>query len=311
MTQRAPVVLFAAQAPTLLNLLANTDAWDLRCEPMGDAAGLAESALLDPRIKGLDHETPDLIVVCSPDHLRAAEQLQADIGQHIPVVWAAHNGYEPHLTHKWQGPVLTFSTNNIHAHVPDSREQVYVIRPHLPIVDLHPRQAMCAAPHPFFWTMQNRPSTRNIITQTRTSLVARAVDELSGQGVHLRVYGQDQTHGFLSPEARREHLIWCPAYVSGLPSCAGFGLAEHEALAAGSPLIAYAWGDTFVTLAGYPGLVHSFDQLKERLALRALDDIRERSAWKSAGFDLLQTHYTRRIMEQGIERLLDGLLGKQ
>lgn len=307
---RRPIVLFALQAPTLLNLLVDTYAWDLRCQPMGDAGALAETALLDPRIRGLEGDVPDLMVVCSPDHLRAAEQLQADLGKHIPIVWAAHNGYETHLTHKWAGPLLTFSANNLHAHVPDSRENVFVIRPHVPLREIHPRahQNVEAGAHRFFWTMQNRPETRSIVTQTRVALLARAVDELRDAGVRLTVYGQGHPGGFLPPDKRAEHLCWCPAYVSALPSCAGFGLAEHEALAAGSPLISYAWGDTFVTLADYPGLVHNLEGLKRQLLHLSVDDGCERKRYKEAGFYALSTHYTRRFMEDGIIRLLDGLL---
>lgn len=304
-----PIVLFALQAPTLLPLLAASTLWDLRVLPMGDHEGLAEAAGVDG-LRALGSDTPDVIVVCSPAHRKAAEQLCVTLGKDIPIVWAAHNGYQTELLDGWQGPLLTFSANNLHAHSPESREQTFVIRPHVP------RGEELAIGTLFYggaFTMQNRPSTRQFQTRMRGALFDEAV---AASGLRVDRYGQDQPLGPLSPSGKRKKFATALGYASCLPTNAGFGLAEHEALAHGCPVFGLLWGDAHVTLADYPGLVSSQAQLTDLFrevatyaglenAARA-PELRKNIA--QAGYDLLATHYTLDIMDAGIAAFLSGLL---
>jgi hypothetical protein len=305
-----PIVLFAAQAPTLLNRLVTSPAWDLRAEPMGDHDGIAEMRELG--VPSLAGDTPDVIVVCSPRQLKAARGIAIAAAEPIPIVWAAHNGYEPSLTDGWEGPVLTFSANNLATHTPRSRQHTYVIRPSFqPKPDSRTTPAYRTLRSLF--TMESRPETRVFAKSMRAALRGQIVDTSS---VPVVTYGQHQPAGYLEAPAR-ERLFrgGSLGYLSCLPTNAGFALAEHEALEAGCPLLALAWGDAHVTLAGYPGLCHSEAQMVRRLEELA-SVVREgdaaidarRAQYAEAGWDALLTHTTPRIQNDGINAFLDGLL---
>ena len=154
--------------------------------------------------------------------------------------------------------------------------------------------------------MQNRPTTRrHLAVQMRTATLERAAAEA---GAAIERFGQGQPSGFLTPERRDTWYGGSLGYVSSLPTNAGFGLAEHEALASGCPLLAMAWGDTPVTLAGYPGLCFDGERLAARLreASARLAEPHDKDSIV-AGFDLLLTHYTRSIMDDGIHAMIAAL----
>lgn len=311
MTTR-PIVLFALQAPTLLQLLAADDGWDLRTEPMGDHEALAERAhLAGAPIPGIGADVPAVIVVCSPAQLIRAKEMIFAWGRDIPIVWAAHNGYEPELLDGWEGPLLTFSLNNLATFSLQPREHAYVIRPHMPIVREFKTISGRGKDHPCF-TMQNRPQTRPAhAVQMRNALLASAVEEA---GVPHEVYGQDQPRGALGWLTRQTAFRDAPAYVSALPTNAGFGLAEHEALAHGCPLITMTYGDLPLTLAAYSGLCQTRAEMVEKLQNRWGAHQKDRGyggarkSWAEEGFDALATHYTPKIMHDGVGQLLNGLL---
>lgn len=305
---KKPIVLFALQSPPLLQLLRVSGAWDLRMEPMGDHEGLAENAVLGDRpIPGIGGDIPDVVVVCSPAHLARAKELVFGWGKKIPIVWAAHNGHEPDLIDGWEGPLLTFSASNMATFSLFPREHTYVIRPHVPVE--RELKLIGSGPLPAF-TMRSRPHTRqNIAAKMRVALLDAAAEEA---GVPIDTYGQGQPKGFLTAAQKNIQFQYAAAYVSVLPNNAGFGLAEHEALAHGCPLIAMAWSDAHITLAGYGGLCASKAELVEvlrtRCAAHAKDGVGARKAWAESGYDVLRTHYTLPFMDACIGRFLDGLL---
>lgn len=303
-----PIVLFALQSPPLLQLLRACEAWDLRMEPLGDHEGLAESAILrDSPLPGLGTDVPDIVVVCSPAQLRRAKELVFGWGKKIPIVWAAHNGYETELTDGYEGPLLTFSSANMATFALFPREHTYVIRPHVPIVREH--KTIGSPPLPAF-TMQNRPHTRqNVAAKMRSALLASAIEEA---GVTVDAYGQGQPKGFLDAAGKNIRWQYAAAYVSALPTTAGFGLAEHEALAHGCPLVTMAWSDAHITLADYPGMCTSQKELVELLRLVNHENEGHRrdtrTIFGELGRAALDTHYTPTIMRHGVERFVNGLL---
>jgi len=308
-------VLWALQSPTLLNLLRATDAWDLRVEALGDHEGLAEAD--QGRCPGLAGEEPDVIFVCSPRQLESAQAIARAHGHRPRIVWVAHNGTEGGLVPRsWGGALLVMSAANVHTHAPSGRDQVFVIRPHIaPRFDGRVARVLGQRPKvEALWGMRNRPTSRDVQQRMRTEQLARCVEEADVAGIY-QLYGQDTPGGYLTEEERDALFFDGIAYVSSVPTNAGFGLAEHEALALGSRLIAFAWGDARLTLAGYPGIVHSSEQmvhvLRETVAEERADHTRVREkleAWSVCGWDLLATHYSRRTMDLGIEALLAGVL---
>ncbi len=307
---KTPIALWALQAPGLLKQLAKSHVWNLRVLPMGDHENLAEAANGDlANVQRLAMgERPDIIFVCTPAHLRAAEEMMAKTGVLVPIVWVAHNGFEMHLVPAdWQGPVLTMSTNNLHAHLFDNPKRTgYVVRPTYP-----PRYADTLPPAPSarFWMMQNRPASRALQTRLLGQEVRTCFEKEIG--VPLEVYGQDQPNGFLSLPEKHALIDEGGVYVSFLPQCAGFGLAEHEVLARGGMLLCRAWGDTFLTLADYPGLVSSVDELgKKAKRIASAPAAMRKSYWENCrarGRDILDLHYSEWFMNQSIARMLTGL----
>lgn len=309
-----PVVLWALQSPTLLTLLAATDAWDLRVEALGDHEGLAEAD--QNRCPGLGGDEPAVIFVCSQVQLDQAQAIARAFGHRPRLVWVAHNGTEGGLVPKsWHGPILTLSAANVHTHAPSGRDQVFVIRPHVP-----PRRNasdFTSGPNErvlTLWGMRNRPTSRDVQQRMRTEQLAQCLDE-AGVREHYTLYGQDTPGGYLTSDARDRLFETGIAYVSAVPTNGGFGLAEHEALALGSRLVAFAWGDARLTLAGYPGLVHSSEQMIHVLRETVNEEMRHGSdrwprlsKWSACGWDLLRTHYSQSTMDLGIEALLEGVL---
>ena len=312
--KKTPIVLFALQSPPLLQLLKTSPFWDLRTELMGDHEGLAESAILatDP-IPGLQGDIPDVVVVCSPAQLLRAKEMVLGWGKKTPIVWATHNGHEPELLDGWEGPMLAFSCNNLSTFALVPREHAYVIRPHVPIVrEFKGIGGRRLSPAPFL-NLRSRPDTRTgFAARSRRALLA---DALTEAGVETSCYGQGQPLGYLGWLDREGWFLDAAAYVSALPNNAGFGLAEHEALAHGCPLVVLGWGDTPVTLAGYRGLCASKREFVATLRERWEEHRGEaesarasRKLWAEEGYDALRTHYTLAIMDAGVRRFLGGLL---
>lgn len=80
-------IVFANQAPTLMNMLSGASAWDLSWVPTGDHGGVSEMSLLSARrYAGGEVEAA---LVCAPSHI---EFMSARFPR-AKLIWVAHNGY--------------------------------------------------------------------------------------------------------------------------------------------------------------------------------------------------------------------------
>lgn len=255
-----PRVVAAIQAPTLLNILSKSPAWKLEAADLGDAKGLDEASLLRvPRWDGRA-EGVCMVLVCTPLHLENARSLFPK-AKHV---WCAHNGRKDILALPGSRLMhyLTFSHRNramVMAHVPEA--SVSVISP------AYTPRRVWSWTNALSWTLRNRPKTRRPDVDTA---IARILED-AGIDNH-RVFGQDQPLGFATPEIRTTLLCRSSAYLSPLPPWAGFGLAEHEAMAAGCPLVGLRdWGDFMAEPYELLGLCKTTVEAANALALCRAD----------------------------------------
>lgn len=219
-------VVWAIQSPTLLNILAQGP-WDMQVADFGDAQGLAEvSQLTAPRWDGRP-DGVEAVFVCSPLHVENARK-------HLPkarILLVAHQGYHQKLPACPEARGVVCFSKQIASHIRPASRNVWVLRPSYPVESRWKYFAgKC-------WTMMSRPGTREPISYAGMD-TARQLSKTP-----IRVYGQEQTDGALDRQQRESMMISCSAYVSVLPPRAGFGLAEHEAMSLGCPVVGAEWGD--------------------------------------------------------------------
>lgn len=282
------LVVAALQAPTLLNIWARSPKWRLEVAELGDHAELEETNLL--RVPKYTSGTPEIVLVCAPSHVDSARQ-------HWPrakIVWVIHNArreiYPDWCRTICSGSVaLARSIAATHSQGLDHEISVIV-----PAYTPNPRFSWRADT---LWTMISRPKTRH---EDHTRLLSVIQERLN-----LTVYGQDQPAGFLDDVAREYLIKNSSAYVSPLPAWSGFGLAEHEMLAAGVPLVGPLWGDLsdempreYASLGGGP---EAWTLWATELAER------EDRRLSALGPAFVAEHRTEEKMNRGIEGLLDTL----
>lgn len=222
-----PRVVWAIQAPTLLNILAKSESWDMQVANFGDASMQEVEQLQAPKWDG-SAKNVKAVFVCSPAHV---EQARKHLPK-VPIVRVAHQGYYEKVPECDESQMIVAFSDRVR----------YLLRANtlLPVHVLHP----CFEPTATWkfepnkcWTMMSRPSTREPIVQA-------GLDTVRGLAKRpILVYGQDQSQGFLTAELKTRLLSRSSAYVSILPSRSGFGLSQHEAMASGCPVIGSWWGD--------------------------------------------------------------------
>lgn len=284
-----PRVVFALQSPTLLNKLVASKHWKLEVADLGDSS-LAERALLKaPMYVSGDVE---LVIVATPDHLRAAKKRWPS-AKHV---WAVHNGRPNMLPPDADGlSVLVFSQK--------VKELQLWARPHLQIDCVRPfynANKIWAWRENYVWSMLSRPNTRHSVQL----LFNREVLQWSGVNAHF--FGEGQQEGFLADSLPL--MRSCSAYLSSLPFWSGFGLAQHECFEAGVPLVCSRWGDSPTEISTeYFALVDDLFKQAQALKLLASPDGRPFAEKLSdLGLEYIRRHRTLLSMEQEIERFLDG-----
>lgn len=282
--------MWVAQAPLLLNRLCRSRSWNMQVACLQDADGLAEMAQMHaPKWDG----SPKGVVAafaCAPDHVRWVQQ-------HLPeakLVIVAHQGYAqklppaPHTT-----AVVAFSSRCAFFVSSQIVQQVSVLTP-----AYEPMPAWSWAPGKL-WTMMSRPKTREHISFAALDDARRIAT------TRIDIYGQDQPAGFLSSEVKTKLLSSCSAYFEALPPRAGFGLAEHEAMSAGCPVVGAAWGDIYTRLscqkafADY-GNIYGLAALADRAA-KDKQWAEERSAEQ---LQYIRDCFSQERMDESVERAM-------
>lgn len=286
-----PTVVFALQSPTLLNALSRSRRWQLEVADLGDHPGQEAELLEAPRYRGgpVDH-----VFACSPEHWRRAREEFP----RAKLWWLIHNG-QPHLIPRDIEPERAVALSRRVAAMQGR------VRPELPIhlvvPSYEPRRVWqwgrgC-------WTMISRPATRHpehLRCVQRVRQIAQVEHVLCGEG---------QPGGFLYPDGRERKQRSCAAYLSALPKWSGFGLAEHECLAAGVPIVGSRWGDMPEEMPDdYAGLDDAPEV--QALVLRDLcDPVRGPELGEElsqVGLDFIAAHRKLERMEVGIQGVLES-----
>lgn len=261
----APVIVAALQSPHLLNIWAKSDGWNLHYDLLGDHGGLHEAAYLNvPSVadSALHPDQVEAVLVTSPLQLENARNKYIK----SQIFWVLHTGYFLELLPsecaiRIDGIIaLTVSVLNLHL----KHNQYLMRKPSFVIPPFYDARANWQWCPKMLWTIRSRPSTRMAISRTRFSNVINGIKAKTAQDNEFRLFffGQDAPDGYL-PELGKQMLYSsCSAYISALPESAGFGLAEHEAMANGVPIVGSRWGDISREIhAGYPSLVSDEDDM--------------------------------------------------
>lgn len=280
---KPPLVVWALQAPTLLNQLAKSTKWRLQVANFGSASHLDENRLLAdvPAYDGT--EEPVAVFLSTAEHL---DQALCRFRATTRLVWVLHNGLN--------GAIPVDEAVAFSDHVAELRsedlDKIHVIVP------AYERAPCFYWEERHLWAMLNRPTTRNGEHEENIG----AIQQLSG--VPVSVYGQGQPNGFL--ESKLGIYGACSGYVSALPSWAGFGLSEHECLAAGVPVISsIEWGDMAEELSDYAGFGATIEE-QANAALRLATDRQFAQNLSVQGLTFIEEFRTLRRMDEGIERFL-------
>jgi len=289
----ATPVVAAVQSPTLLNILAASSSWSLAAYPLGDHGGIAETAAMRLPIWSEGDRLPEVVLVCSPAHLFNARAKWP----RARIAWVVHNGRE-----RWLLPAehessvagaICFSERLRWLCQAGRRPTFHFISP------AYEAQGDWTWSENRLWTLRSRPSTR---TDDRENLIAAITQESAHS-----FYGQDQPTGFADAETARALRGRCSAYVSALDRSAGFGLAEHEALAAGVPIIGGWWGDMEEEMPdGYWGLQHNPRKMHEA-ARRVASDESAAKELSALGLGYIAKHRSRARMNETIAAFLRKL----
>jgi len=238
------MVVTANQAPTLMNMLAGSRSWDMRWVPTADHEGVSEMSLM--KVPRYERGSPGIALVCAPAQI---DLMRARFPA-AKVVWVAHNGY-------WRPDQSVFARVDaclaISKRVAQIHEAVTGVKTYF-VSPAYTAQARWAWKRDIFVTVRSRPSQR---MDDVSSVAAFAL-----RGFVHRYFGQDQAGGFVDGEQKARVLAECSAYASFLHRSAGFGLAEHEAMALGAPIIGCFWGDMETEARSYPALCHSIYDLR-------------------------------------------------
>lgn len=224
-----PKVVWAEQSPTLLNILARSDKWDLQVADLGDT-GFAECQLLQaPWWDGLTLDV-ELVFAASPDHIaRARETFPL-----AKIVQVAHQGYYHRLPDPDDAErVLCFNAAN--AQQLSERLRLSSIRTIIPHFEA---DCVWGWKENLTWTALSRPHTRHPMA----SAGVLEVLHYAGKAVKHTWHGEGQDGGFLDRanlQAKHRH---CSCYLSVLPPKSGMGMTEHECMAAGVPIVGATWG---------------------------------------------------------------------
>lgn len=289
-----PRVVWAAQAETLLENLAASKAWRMEVAKLGDHEGRMESDVArlppwDGRQKGVEH-----VFVCTPLQWLRARRLFP----RAALWWVIHNARGNLIDEEkvdLTGRVVCFSHQVMQ--LESARHPEYEYSVLQPSYRPTPRWRYSSN---LAWTMRNRPQTRAIDAQ----LIWDAIVQNSQRDSACLLFGQDQPRGFLNANEQAALRHSCSCYLSSLPHWAGFGLAEHEAMAVGCPVVGTWWGDL---RAEAPALgLRDTAQEAGALLRQVLEDEPSAVQLSLAGLDYIGDWRSNKRRDASIRRLLES-----
>lgn len=260
-------VVAALQSPTLLSNWARSGKWELQVAELGDPGGISEPALLTaPKWDGVADDVI-AVLVTTPDQLMNAARTFPKAKR----IWIPHNGQGqliPRDLLKQIDGIVTLSRRVLdlqRTQVPQFLgKPAWVIPPsYLPTLEFGWSNNMA-------WSMKSRPKTRN---KYELALFSACQERASRLGIEIKLFGEDTQGRFLDDKARMALYKSCSCYVSPLPPWAGFGLSQHECMAAGVPVAGFYWGDVREVFGPkYPSLVYDLDSLAEIVKRLCIDE---------------------------------------
>ncbi len=300
MVKKSPIVVAALQSPFLLNRWARTREWNLFYEQLGDHDGLAESKYLELSKfsnSGINDASVDAVLVTSPLQLETARRRFPGAW----VFWVVHTGFFlevfPSEYISQVDGIITLSQR-----VQDIQ---YV---HKPV--LHTMHNFVITPwyeaNPVWkwkrntlWTIRSRPQSRmepeRIPFEYTIKRIHRA--QIKSPSLSFKFYGQNAPDGYITARGKARLFKNSSAYIGALPIDAGFGLAEHEALAAGVPIVCMRWGDFPREMsADYAALVQDMKDLPKE-ALRLAVDKEYAENISQLGIKYIETYRTQASMD--------------
>jgi hypothetical protein len=288
-----PTILFALQAPTLLNNFAQIpEVWDVRYVKTGPVDFAEESMLEVPEWDGT---VPDLFVGCDASHEAWAFRHLIGVPSYTMIHTSDPNDMGGRQIGKHLIGMQRHGLNLAAWHLkPRSMHYLSIAYDAKPSWTWAPDEP---------WSMMSRPQHRRPGTQARMAFLKEKVP-------HLKLYGQDQPDGFLAGAERAEVLANSSCYVSMVGPEAGVGLMEHEAMAAGVPVVARAWGDLLDNMPDYPGIARDDNELFD-LALRCSMDRSFAEHVAEAGLRYTRLFRTRESLVQSATSLLEHAAGRR
>lgn len=288
-----PTVVAAVQSPTLLNILARSSSWKLFACPLGDHENLTEFSALEVPTWQPEHGNPQAVLVCSPAHLFSA-RARWPLAK---IFWLVHNGRE-----RWLLPAehedsvsgaIVFSERLRWLCQAGRRTKFHFVSPaYAPAADWSWAEDR-------FWTLRNRPLSRS---DDRENLIAALTEDRK----HT-FYGQEQRAGFAGPSAIQSIRSSCSAYISALDRSAGFGLAEHECLASGVPIIGGWWGDLDEELSrDYWALRHDPREMRRSVDRAALQK-EDCELLSRLGIEYIKKYRTPQRMDETVSEIMARL----
>jgi len=283
-------ILAANQSPTLLNNLAQvSDLWTIQVKHTEAHDTLSETSL--GLCEEWDGDQPDQFWACAGHHVHWARTVLPG----VEIVYFLHNGRrddgEAAKEHFRGLRVVCMSQSNaLTAATVGGARSVHFLSP---AYEDNPVWAWLPG---IAWSTMSRPSTRD---PRSLDIMRKVTESCSAVRSYHVVYGQDQPAGFLCGAKKRAFLQGSSCYASFVRDDSGFGLAEHEAMAAGVPVIAQAWGDLPAEYPGHPGLCGSPEEVADKVA-RCCADKDFADSVSEAGLE-----YIRR--SRGINRLRDSV----
>lgn len=282
-----PKVLFPLQSPTLLNNLAQSNLWEVVYTEL-EPVDFQEKELI--KVPRWDGEPVDLVVGCTEAHFRwFAERDSLSAYYHM-----IHSMDPSDMGNPPPGAsIVGLQENGLEL----CKSRYHVSSTHLLSPAYEPKPVWKWAPMDP-WSVMSRPKNRAPSIRERMAYLSRGIPP-------LKLFGQGQPHGFLSGPAREERMASSSCYVSMVGRESGFGLMEHEAMAAGIPVVARVWGD----VRGLPGLARSDEELLE-LASKCCVDRSFAEYVSEAGLEYIRERRTKASLDYTVQRLLDHALAR-